>query len=71
MLLLLRYSWSRIWNSCDPVESISQNGILEVGETWTHIATYTVTQADIDAGIPLVNTISVVSVKYLDRQKIP
>ncbi len=35
--------------------------ILEVGETWTHTATYVVTQADIDAGIGLVNTISVVT----------
>jgi hypothetical protein len=26
------------------------NNILEVTETWTYTATYTVTQADIDAG---------------------
>ncbi|MBE0666965.1 MAG: DUF11 domain-containing protein, partial [Bacteroidales bacterium] len=31
------------------------DGILEVGETWTYTATYTVTQADIDAGADLVN----------------
>jgi len=43
----------------DPVESIITDGILQVGETWTHTATYQVTQYDIDAGIPLINTISV------------
>ncbi|MGB9929536.1 MAG: beta strand repeat-containing protein, partial [Methanosarcina sp.] len=30
-----------------PVESIIQNGILEVGETWTYTGTYTVTVKDI------------------------
>jgi uncharacterized repeat protein (TIGR01451 family) len=44
-----------------PTESISADGILNVGETWTYTATYTTTQADVDGGIPLVNTISVVS----------
>ena len=43
----------------EPLESISNNGILNVGETWTYDASYTVTQADIDANIPLINTISV------------
>ena len=43
------------------VESIAANGILEVGETWTQTATYTVTQDDIDRGADLVNTISVVT----------
>ncbi|UVO39390.1 DUF11 domain-containing protein [Bradyrhizobium arachidis] len=38
-----------------PVESISANGKLDVGETWTYTATHTVTQADIDGGGPLVN----------------
>ena len=42
-------------------ESISTNNILNVGETWTYTATYTTTQADVDAGLPLVNTISVVT----------
>lgn len=37
------------------------NGILDVGETWTYSTTYTVTQADIDAGVDLVNTASVVT----------
>ena len=31
-----------------PVESVSTNGILNVGETWTYTYTYTATQADID-----------------------
>ena len=42
-------------------ESISNNGILDVGETWTYRASYRVTQADIDAGANLINTISVVT----------
>ncbi|NKI33582.1 DUF11 domain-containing protein, partial [Wenzhouxiangella sp. XN79A] len=32
-----------------PVESITTDGQLEVGETWTYTISYTVTQADIDA----------------------
>ncbi|MEQ8959525.1 MAG: hypothetical protein RLP02_16660, partial [Coleofasciculus sp. C2-GNP5-27] len=31
------------------------NGVLDVGETWTYTASYTVTQADIDNGADLVN----------------
>ena len=31
------------------------DGLLEVGETWTYTAAHTVTQAEIDAGAPLVN----------------
>ena len=31
------------------------DGVLEVGETWTYTADYTVTQADINAGADLVN----------------
>ena len=42
-------------------ESISTNGVLDVGETWTYTATYTTTQADVDAALPLVNMISVVT----------
>ncbi len=34
---------------------IDNDGILDVGETWTYTADYAVTQADIDAGTPLVN----------------
>ena len=36
-------------------------GVLDVGETWVYSATYDATQADINAGTPLVNTASVVS----------
>jgi uncharacterized repeat protein (TIGR01451 family) len=39
-----------------PIQSISNNAILEVGETWTYTGSYTVTQANIDAGSALVNT---------------
>ncbi|MEX2497287.1 MAG: hypothetical protein WD397_00255, partial [Wenzhouxiangellaceae bacterium] len=42
-----------------PVESITTDGVLEVGETWTYTISYTVTQADIDAGDDLINTASV------------
>jgi uncharacterized repeat protein (TIGR01451 family) len=37
------------------------NNILEVTETWTYTATKTVTQAMIDAGTALVNTVGVVT----------
>ena len=42
-----------------PTESISSNGQLDVSETWTYTISYTATQADIDAGVNLVNTASV------------
>ena len=42
-----------------PTESISTNGQLNVGETWTYTINYTVSQANIDAGSNLVNTASV------------
>ncbi|WP_162431106.1 beta strand repeat-containing protein, partial [Christiangramia aestuarii] len=35
--------------------------ILDVGETWTYTASYTVTQADIDGNVPLVNTAELVT----------
>ena len=35
---------------------VNMNSILETTETWIYTATYTVTQADINAGINLVNT---------------
>ena len=37
------------------------NNALDVGETWTYSASYAATQANIDAGTPLVNTVSVTS----------
>jgi len=43
-----------------PIESISSNGMLNIGETWTYTtSSYTVTAADITAGSDLVNTASV------------
>ena len=42
-----------------PTESISSNGQLDVAETWTYTISYTATQADINAGVNLVNTASV------------
>ncbi|MBK6281974.1 MAG: DUF11 domain-containing protein [Draconibacterium sp.] len=44
-----------------PTESISANGELNVGESWIYTISYTVTQADMDAGTDLTNTMSVVS----------
>src|ERR1035437_2409390 len=44
-------------------ESISNNNVLDVDETWRYTATYTVTAADISAGSSLVNTISVVTIQ--------
>jgi uncharacterized repeat protein (TIGR01451 family) len=38
-----------------PVESISANGKLDVGETWTYTATHTVTQAEMNSGTDIVN----------------
>jgi serine-aspartate repeat-containing protein C/D/E len=32
------------------------DNLLEVGETWAYTASHTVTQAEIDAGVPIVNT---------------
>ena len=43
----------------DPIESATADGILEVGEQWRYERTYTVTVADISAGAPLTNTVSV------------
>ena len=44
-----------------PTESISTDGILEPGETFTYSISYSVTQADIDAGVTLINSASVVT----------
>jgi uncharacterized repeat protein (TIGR01451 family) len=46
-----------------PVESLNADGVLQVGETWTYTISYTVTQADVDAGDDLVNTASVVTTR--------
>lgn len=44
-----------------PVELLTADGVLEPGETWTYSPSYTVEQDDIDDGIALVNTASVVT----------
>jgi len=46
-----------------PVESLAGGvtGVLEVGESWTYLAIYDLTQADIDAGADLINTAAVVT----------
>ena len=38
-----------------PTESLTPNQQLDVGENWTYTTTYTVTQADLDAGDALIN----------------
>ena len=42
-----------------PVGDTNGNSILDTNETWTYTISYTVTQADIDAGLDLTNTASV------------
>lgn len=42
-----------------PLVDTGLSAILDVGETWVFTAEYTVTQADVDAGLPLTNTVDV------------
>ena len=44
-----------------PTESGAADGVLAPGETFTYTTSYTVTQADIDTGVTLTNTASVVT----------
>ena len=44
-----------------PSESLTPDGVLEVGESWTYTTTYTVTVADLLAGDDLINSVSVVT----------
>jgi uncharacterized repeat protein (TIGR01451 family) len=44
-----------------PAEALTTNGIFEANETWSYTGSYTVTQADINAGVPLVNTAHLVT----------
>ena len=37
----------------------NSNGAVDIGETWTYRATYTATQANIDNGSPILNSVSV------------
>ncbi|MFB9212416.1 beta strand repeat-containing protein, partial [Echinicola jeungdonensis] len=42
-----------------PTESFNTDGVLEVGEDWTYTVGYDATQEDIDAGLDLINTVTV------------
>jgi len=42
-----------------PSESLTADNVLEVGESWTYMTTYTVALADLIAGVDLVNQVSV------------
>jgi len=44
-----------------PATDLGAQGTLDVGETWEYVISYAVTQADIDSGAPLLNTVSVTS----------
>ena len=44
-----------------PAGDTTDPGVLNVGETWTYTASYTVLQGDLSAGADLVNTASVVT----------
>lgn len=47
-----------------PVESITSDGIFEVGEVWTYTVSYPVSAADISSGANLINTVSVTTDQY-------
>ncbi len=47
-----------------PVESMTADGIFEIGETFTYTVSYNVTPADITAGLDLINNVSVTSDQY-------
>lgn len=49
-----------------PVESFPAGtaNVLEPGETWTYTASYSVSQAEIDAGLPLTNTANASTTEY-------
>lgn len=52
----------------DPAESLSANNVLEVGEAWTYLTSYTATADDVRAGVDLINTVSVVTNEVPDPQ---
>ena len=47
MCVWLIRCWRLQW-LCRPVESLTADGVLEVGETWTYTGSYTVQQSDIN-----------------------
>ena len=48
-----------VLNGAFNVGDIDQDGQLDVGETWQYTASHQVTQAELDAGTPIVNTATV------------
>ncbi len=44
-----------------PLGDIGLSGVLDVGETWQYTAVYSVSQAEVDAGVALTNTVVVTS----------
>ncbi|MBX2837275.1 MAG: DUF11 domain-containing protein [Gammaproteobacteria bacterium] len=44
-----------------PVSDSGTPGVLDVGESWIYTTSYNANQADVDGGIPLINTVSVSS----------
>ena len=51
-----------------PVESISTNNIVDVGEVWTYTSSYTVTTDDLVSGESLVNSVSAVTNETTEPQ---
>lgn len=47
-----------------PTESLTTDGIFEIGETWTYTVSYTVTPAEILAGSDLINNASITTDQY-------
>ena len=48
-----------VLNGAFNVGDTDQDGQLDVGETWQYTASHQVTQAELDAGTPIVNTATV------------
>ena len=46
-----------------PVSDSGQAGVIDVGESWIWTSSYTVTQADIDMGTPLINQVEMQTVE--------
>lgn len=53
-----------------PVESLpaGASGVLDVGEVWTYTLVYNVSQAEIEAGLPLINTVEVTTAEVPSPQ---
>ncbi len=51
-----------------PTGDTDSDGELDITETWTYTISYTVTQADIDAGVTLINEVSVLVFQDILRE---